>query len=154
MAYMPRYTLQLVRSGTVSYHKTIVRSADQAKRVVSEVCSGLLADCPNEKFGIVALDTQLRPISVFIITEGILDASLVHPREVFQRAFLSNASAIILFHNHPSGDCTPSREDRSLTERLQKCGDLLGIRVLDHIVFGIDAITGETNAVSILETSI
>ena len=67
---------------------------------------------------------------------GSLTAALVHPREVFKAAILSNAAALILVHNHPSGDPTPSAEDRAITERLRQVGELVGIRVLDHVVIG------------------
>lgn len=65
-------------------------------------------------------------------------AALVHPREVFKAAILANAAALILVHNHPSGDPEPSAEDRAITERLKQAGELLGIRVLDHVVIGDD----------------
>jgi DNA repair protein RadC len=65
-----------------------------------------------------------------------LTASIVHPREVFKAAIIENAAAIILLHNHPSGDATPSQEDEALTARLRAAGDLLGIRVLDYVVIG------------------
>ena len=67
---------------------------------------------------------------------GSLNVSVVHPREVFKRAILQNANSIILMHNHPSGDPTPSKEDIDMTDRLIEAGELLGIRVLDHIVIG------------------
>lgn len=67
---------------------------------------------------------------------GSLDASVVHPREVFKAAIVANAAALICAHNHPSGDPEPSREDRAITERLRQAGTLLGIPVLDHIVLG------------------
>ena len=70
------------------------------------------------------------------ITVGTLDASLVHPREVFRAAIKDASSSIILVHNHPSGDPTPSREDIAVTTRLTDCGKTLGIDVLDHIVLG------------------
>ena len=65
-----------------------------------------------------------------------MNASIVHPREVFKRALLQNANSIILLHNHPSGDPKPSKEDVDITNRLIESGDLLGIRVLDHIIIG------------------
>jgi DNA repair protein RadC len=71
-----------------------------------------------------------------LVSEGSLTASIVHPREVFRRAIREAAAAVILVHNHPSGDPTPSPEDEALTARLRAAGDLLGIRVLDHVVIG------------------
>jgi DNA repair protein RadC len=67
---------------------------------------------------------------------GILDASIAHPREVFRTAMLASASAIALFHNHPSGDPTPSEDDVFITQRLVAAGDLMGINVVDHVILG------------------
>ncbi len=96
--------------------------------------SRLVEDGCQEEFHIVTLDTKLQAISRHCITVGTLDASLVHPREVFRPAIKDSASAIVLVHNHPSGDPTPSNEDRSVTDRLKRAGELIGIHVLDHIV--------------------
>lgn len=89
-----------------------------------------------EKFVIVNLDTKSRVISWDTISVGILNASLVHPREIFRIAIRRAASAIIAFHNHPSGDCRPSEEDRKVTIRLAHSGKLVGIKLLDHIIIG------------------
>ncbi len=94
----------------------------------------LASDALQEQFHIVTLDTKHKPIHTHCITVGTLDASLVHPREVFRPAIRDAASAILLVHNHPSGDPTPSREDHRVTEQLTDAGRLLGIEVLDHIV--------------------
>ena len=87
-----------------------------------------------ERFGIVSLSTKHRVLRTEIVSTGTLDASLVHPREVFRMAATHRAAAIVLFHNHPSGDPTPSVDDVALTERLQQAGSLMGIEVLDHVV--------------------
>ncbi len=94
----------------------------------------LAADAVQEEFHIVTLDTKHKPIHSHLITRGTLDASLVHPREVFRPAIRDSASAILLVHNHPSGDPTPSREDHAVTDQLTEAGKLLGMTVLDHIV--------------------
>lgn len=94
----------------------------------------LAADAVQEEFHIVTLDTKHKPIETHRITVGTLDASLVHPREVFRPAIRDAASAVLLVHNHPSGDPTPSREDRLVTDRLTKAGELIGINVLDHLI--------------------
>lgn len=96
--------------------------------------SGLAHSGVQEEFHIVTLSTKHLPINTHLITRGTLDASLVHPREVFRPAIRDSASAVILVHNHPSGDATPSREDHQVTDRLSEAGKLLGITVLDHIV--------------------
>jgi len=105
---------------------------------VARFISVLLDGEPVESFVVVHLSTQHRPISYEIVTRGILDASLIHPREVFRGAILANAAGIILAHNHPSGDPTPSGEDRSVTRQLSKAGKIIGIPVLDHVIVGED----------------
>jgi DNA repair protein RadC len=111
-----------------------IKGSDDAIRYCSRVFHRLAIDGRQEEFHIVTLDTQHGPIATHLITIGTLDASLVHPREVFRPAIRDSASAILLVHNHPSGDPTPSREDKAVTERLTKVGEMVGIRVLDHII--------------------
>jgi len=89
-----------------------------------------------EEFLIATLDTKLCIRRVVRITRGTLDASLVHPREVFRPAIADCASSILLIHNHPSGDTTPSIQDRMVTDRLKKVGEMIGISVIDHIIVG------------------
>jgi len=96
----------------------------------------LVSDGHREEFHIVCLDTKNHIIGTHQISVGTLDASLVHPREVFRPAIKDSASSVILVHNHPSGDPTPSREDHMVTKRLEESGTMLGIDVLDHIVLG------------------
>ena len=90
----------------------------------------------QECFKILLLDTKNKVLKVESISQGILNASLVHPREVFVKAIKQHSAAIILVHNHPSGDPDPSPEDKNITKRLQDAGELLGIPVLDHIIIG------------------
>ena len=87
-----------------------------------------------EHFGIVLLDTKHRVLRTRVLSVGTLDASLVHPREVFREATLGGAAAIVLFHNHPSGDPVLSGDDVALTTRLVRAGDLMGVDVIDHII--------------------
>jgi len=89
---------------------------------------------PRESFYVLLLDGRHRLISSEEVSVGTLTASLVHPREVFRDAIRSAAAAIVLVHNHPSGDPSPSAEDRSVTTRLREAGELLGIRVVDHVI--------------------
>lgn len=100
----------------------------------------LITDGLQEEFHIITLDTKNRPIQSHLITVGTLDASLVHPREVFKPAIRDSSSSIIAAHNHPSGDSQSSREDVAVTRRLDDAGIILGIDVLDHIVMGRDGI--------------
>ena len=90
----------------------------------------------QEHFVVACLDTKHRVQCVVVVTIGTLDASLVHPREVFKPAVIEGSSAVVLSHNHPSGNVTPSREDQLVTDRLTEAGELLGISVLDHIIHG------------------
>jgi DNA repair protein RadC len=87
-----------------------------------------------EHFGLVLLDTKSRVIRTKLLSTGSLDSTIVHPREVFREAAASAAAAIILFHNHPSGDPTPSRDDFALTTRMVEAGGIMGIDVLDHMI--------------------
>jgi DNA repair protein RadC len=88
----------------------------------------------HERFGVLLLDGRHRLIRQEIVSQGTLTASLVHPREVFRPALQEAAAALILVHNHPSGDPTPSAEDREVTRRLARAGEILGVRVLDHVI--------------------
>ena len=98
--------------------------------------AALLQDEPGEVFAILCLSTKHRVIAYHEVSRGTLAATLVHPREVFKAALLANAAAIIVTHNHPSGDPTPSADDMALTTRLVDAGQLIGVEVLDHIIVG------------------
>lgn len=89
---------------------------------------------PHERFGVVLLDTKHRLLKASILSVGSLDSSVVHPREVFQEAITVGAFGVVVFHNHPSGDPTPSRDDLALTMRLRQAGAILGIPLLDHVI--------------------
>jgi len=95
-------------------------------------------DLPQEHFVILLLDAKNRVLHDQIVSKGTLTGSLAHPREVFQGAIRHAAAGVILMHNHPSGDPNPSAEDRTVTTRLKDAGEILGIRVLDHIILGAD----------------
>lgn len=103
---------------------------------VVSLVRAFLGDDPRERFVVVYLDTRHRPIAVHEAHVGTCDSSPVHPREVFGPAVSLAATAIVVAHNHPSGDPTPSAEDRAVTQRLRDAGTLLGIQLLDHVVVG------------------
>jgi DNA repair protein RadC len=107
----------------------ILTAMDAAKVIVPQFGS-----LPVEQFGILILDTKHRVLRTTRLSVGTLDASLVHPREVFRAAIAGGAAAVVLFHNHPSGDPAPSDDDVALTRRMIRAGNLLGISVLDHII--------------------
>jgi DNA repair protein RadC len=96
----------------------------------------LMEDLTREVFRIALLDAKNALVRDLVISEGTLSASLVHPREVFKPAILEAAASVILLHNHPSGDPTPSRDDIRLTRQLVECARLLDLRVHDHLVIG------------------
>jgi len=95
-----------------------------------------LAQEAKENFVALHLNAKNRIICFDRVSIGSLSASIVHPREVYKAALLSSAAAVLFIHNHPSGDTTPSREDIEITNRLKEAGELLGIRVLDHLIIG------------------
>lgn len=103
---------------------------------VHRTFAAIYDDCPQEVFVVFILNTRHNVVGVHEVTRGILDASLIHPREVFRPAILANAAGIIVAHNHPSGDPTPSPEDRAITRQLGDAGRAVGIPLLDHIVVG------------------
>ena len=133
-AYTSIKVVTLTRSGTLEGRAKITSTADACQFFEKYWAENPGQD--QERFIVACLDTKHRVQSVVPITVGTLDASLVHPREVFKPAIIEGSSAILLSHNHPSGDPTPSQEDRQVTERLTDAGKLIGITVLDHIVHG------------------
>lgn len=105
---------------------------------VARLLGGLIGDKPQEEFYAVYLDTRHRVIGVHQVSRGTADSSGVHPRDVFGPALLLSATALIVAHNHPSGDLSPSRDDEAITNRLAEAGQLLGIHLLDHLILGHD----------------
>src|SRR2546425_2623108 len=129
---VPIYKISLVREGRVACYEQQIRSSANA----SAILQTYLADVDREHFVVLLLNQKNRVIGLHTVSVGSLTASVVHPRETFKAAILANAAAIICGHNHPSGDCQPSKEDRAITARLVEGGKLLGISVLDHVIIG------------------
>lgn len=117
-------------------HAGCARAQMTSPRTVADYLLPLYGNRRVEQFGVVLLDTKHRVLRSTVLSIGTLDASIVHPREVFREAVAGGAAAIVLFHNHPSGDPEPSREDTRLTERLIAAGALMGIEVIDHVILG------------------
>ncbi|MDY6834956.1 MAG: DNA repair protein RadC [Chloroflexota bacterium] len=117
--------MQLSPSNVVSNPKTVVKHL-----------SSRLRGKKKEHFWVLLLNTRNQVIRDCEISVGSLDASIVHPREVFKEAITASAASVLFVHNHPSGDPTPSQEDVELTKRLVEVGDLVGIEVLDHVIVG------------------
>ena len=131
-------SVQLVREQGKLYNlETVtVRSPEDAANIFRVVFE--TDKMTRENFLVMYLDTKNKVINTSKVFSGTLNSSIVHPREVFQVACLSNAASIIVGHNHPSGDTSPSQEDIQVTRRLQEAGKVLGIEVLDHVILGFD----------------
>ncbi len=117
-------------------HSIAVGRALSSPKDAAATFMALLQDEPGEVFGMLCLTTKHRVIAYHEVSRGTLDSTPVHPREVFKATLLSNAAAVVVCHNHPSGDPTPTMDDVDVTRRLVATGDVLGIPVLDHIVVG------------------
>ncbi len=112
------------------------RSSDDVQRLARSIFDTLDAD--KEHFVLLTMNNKNRVNGFKVVSTGSLTASLVHPREVWRAALHLCAAAVVFVHNHPSGDPAPSAEDQEITRRLKETGDMLGIRVLDHVVLGDD----------------
>lgn len=132
MYRVPIVAVQLVRERTYSAPIRTIASPQDAYQLLRE----WLEPRDRECFALLLMDTRHKVLGMHIVSIGTLNASLVHPREVYKPAILANASAVLLAHNHPSGDPAPSQEDLALTSRLKQVGELLGIPVLDHLIIG------------------
>lgn len=130
--HIPIYKLSLLRDATLCAERRVVSQS----RDLFQVLGPYFAHHDREEMIVVLLDAKHRIIGINSVSVGSLTLSIVHPRETFKAAIVSNCAAIILAHNHPSGDPTPSQEDRALTARLCQGGSILGIPVLDHLVIG------------------
>lgn len=127
-------SLKLVKENSFLYPERNVKSPEDAYMLLKQ----FLVDIDREHFIVVCLDTKNQPTAINICHIGSLNASIVHPREVLKPAILSNSASIIVAHNHPSNDPTPSREDIEVTKRLVEAGKIIGIDVLDHLVVCAD----------------
>ena len=131
--YVQKVKLYMVKEETDSKKASISWPSHVAKL---KLISDELIGSDREKFLCLHLDARNRVISYEVVAIGSLSQVIVHPREVFKGTILSNAQSVILCHNHPSGDLTPSKQDIDLTKRVRHAGQILGIEVLDHMIFG------------------
>ena len=121
----------------VQVSQPLIREPDAVYKVVRPIIDAATGGDKQESFMVLLLNTKNRLIMTPVeATRGLLDTSPVHPREVFREAVRNSAASVILAHNHPSGDPTPSKEDIDITRRLAEAGKILGIRVLDHLIVG------------------
>jgi DNA repair protein RadC len=144
MARMTKYRTKLTENKRVVLEKEvsmnypdlsyIIRSPEDVVQVGKSFMR--IHEEPEEYMYMICLNTKNRVIGVFEISHGNVNSSIVGTREVFQKALLANAVSIILMHNHPSGDPSPSKQDIEITRRLSEAGKLIGIEVLDHIIIG------------------
>ncbi|WP_129727923.1 JAB domain-containing protein [Ectobacillus funiculus] len=123
-------SLKLVKESSILYPKRQITSPNDAYGLLKK----FLEQADREYFVVVCLDTKNQPTAINVCHIGSLNASLVHPREVFKPAILSNAASVIVGHNHPSQNPAPSREDIEVTKRLVEAGKIIGIDVLDHLI--------------------
>jgi DNA repair protein RadC len=130
---LPVIGVRLVRDGAAPL--PVARCVNQPA-VAAAAFAKLLADRDRETVAALLLATNHRPLGIHVVSVGTLDSAPVHPREVFKAAVLANAASLIIAHNHPSGDPTPSRADHQILHRLARAGALLGIPVLDYIIVG------------------
>lgn len=124
--------IKLVKEKSHTYSRT--HNSMVAQELIREIYDTDHMD--REYFGILALDAKNKIVGAHLVSIGTITASYSHPREVFKAAILNNAATIVAWHNHPSGDETPSQEDREMSDRLAKAGRTLGIQLLDHIIIG------------------
>ena len=125
-------SIKMVKESSFLYQTRTISSPNDAYEMIRERLEGL----DREQFIIACLNTKNEPTNISVVSVGSLNKAIVHPREVFKTAILSNAASIVAFHNHPSGDTVPSQQDIQLTNRLYEAGELLGIKLLDHLIIG------------------
>ncbi len=130
-------SIKMVKESSFLYQTRQILSPYDAYDMIKEQLEGL----DREQFIIACLNTKNEPTNISVVSVGSLNKAIVHPREVFKTAILSNAASIMAFHNHPSGETTPSQQDIQLTNRLYEAGELLGIKLLDHLIIGDNSFT-------------
>ena len=125
-------SIQMVKEKSLTYENNRLNGPADAYEIAAKFLKG--AD--REHFVVMCLDSKNKVNALNTVSIGTLNSSAVHPRETFKAAILANSAAIVLVHNHPSGDPAPSREDKAITKRLAEAGKILGIEVFDHIIVG------------------
>lgn len=125
-------SIKMVREGSTKYENRKIETPFDAYVLLKN----FLEDSDRERLLVVCLNTKNQPINICTVSVGTLNSSLVHPREVFKTAILSNSNQIMLAHNHPSDISAPSNEDKAMTSRIKDAGVILGIELIDHIIIG------------------
>lgn len=133
---LKKYSVQLVKEECKRY-TTIERKVNSPDKIANVLTTAMNMDkLAQEIFVLLAFDTQKNLIGLFEVSRGTIDQTLVHPAEIFKRALVCNAHSIAIAHNHPSGSTRPSSEDKSLTERIKRCGEMMGVPLIDHVIIG------------------
>lgn len=123
-------SLRMVRESSLKNQYGTISAPEDVRIMIKD----LIGSNDREYFGVVCIDTKNQPTHISIVSVGTLNSSMVHPREVFKAAILSNSASIIIFHNHPSGNTNPSNTDIEITKRLVDAGEIIGIKVIDHVI--------------------
>lgn len=131
---LPRYETVLIKDSDVEYDTS---NKITSPSVVFELAKKISLDKKSEEeLWLICLDIKGNPIGLHMVSRGTHDTAIVSPREIFQKALLNNAHSIICMHNHPSGNVAPSTPDMDMTTRIVEAGEVLGIKLLDHIIIG------------------
>ena len=123
-------SIKMIKESSFLYQTRQIISPNDAYEMIKDRLESL----DRGQFIIACLNTKNEPTNISVVSVGTLNKAIVHPREVFKITILSNAASVMAFHNHPSGDTTPSDQDIQLTHRLVEAGELLGIKLLDHLI--------------------
>lgn len=135
MINITKYKVELVKESGKRYNiEKTISSPEDCKNAFNEIFN--LENQAEEALVMLALDTKNSIIGAFEVSRGSVNASIVHPREVFKRLLVVNATRFVIAHNHPSGSPAPSQDDLNITKRLKNASEILGIEMLDHIIIG------------------
>ncbi len=137
MKFIQKVKIKIEKCGRINQESKIGKP-QEASRIAYE----FIDYSDREILGVMCLNTKNNVINISMVSMGSLNTSIAHPREIFKTAMLSNAASIIMFHNHPSGHLTPSKEDRDTSIRIKDVGKLLGIELLDSLIIGNDSEDG------------
>ncbi len=127
-------SIKMVKESSILYKNRQILSPKDSVNLLKD----FINDSDREMLIVCCLDTKNQPTCISIVSIGTINSSLVHPREVFKTAILSNSASIIMAHNHPTGDTCPSKEDIGITSKIKEVGKILGIELLDHLIIGYE----------------
>lgn len=133
---LKKYNVTLVKEECKRY-ETINRKVDCPKKIADVLITAMeMENLAQEIFVLLAFDVRKNLIGLFEVSRGTIDSTLVHPAEIFKRALVCNAHSIAIAYNHPAGNARPSSEDKQITERIKRCGEMMGIPLIDHVIIG------------------